>query len=689
MMKGFLYPESVAVFGVSNVPSNLGNVIIGNLERFGYAGRVYPVGASGGAIDGRRIYADVSELPEAPELAVLLIPAREVPGTLDACGKKGIRHVIVESGGFSELADEKKAQEEEVLEIARRRGVKVIGPNCFGVVNMENGLILPFFVLNPAYLRPGHVSLISQSGGIVYDSLMLCSAENIGLNKIVSIGNKLLTDENDALEFLIHDPGTHVIAMYLESFSDGRRLMDLTLSTDKPVIVLKANRTPAGEEIARFHTTALAGDDATADAALRQAGVHRVQNFREMIDCAMAFSLPTLKGRSLALITRSGGHGVLAADAAYRHGFELARLSPQFFEKVKTRRRAHVIRPTNPVDVGDVYDLDHYRDILDLVLDEPGVDGVVFIATFSSETEGEKIHRFIRHAAGASGVSGKPVVLCMVSNREQWFDFKVAADYPIFSELDDAMKALARCRDHQAGKPRIPATPYGVAFPRRPDRAGVRKLLDPNEAFALLTPLGLPSPEHALVRNAAEGIAAAGRMGYPVALKTASPVTLHKTEKGGVTLNIDGPGALQSAFDTMKVEAYLIQKMVPPGIELIIGGRHDPEFGPVVLFGLGGVYVELLRDVAIRAAPVDETTAHGMIEEIRGGALLKGFRGQLPTGRQALVAALVNVSRLLVERPEITAIDINPFVVFREGEGGLVVDVKVETATLVPAPLTG
>jgi hypothetical protein len=277
----------------------------------------------------------------------------------------------------------------------------------------------------------------------------------------------------------------------------------------------------------------------------------------------------------------------------------------------------------------------------------------------------------------------------MVSNREQWFDFKLAADYPIFSELDDAMKALARCRDHQEGKPQTPSNPFGGALPRRPDQTGARELLDPDEAFALLTPFGLPSPEHAVVRNAAEGIVAAGRMGYPVALKTASPVTLHKTEKGGVILNIDGPGALQSAFDTMKVEAYLIQKMVPPGIELIIGGRHDPEFGPVVLFGLGGVYVELLRDVAIRVAPVDETTAHGMIEEIRGAALLKGFRGQPRTDRQALVAALVNVSRLLVERPEITAIDINPFVVFGEGEGGVVVDVKVETATLVPAPPKG
>ena len=217
---------------------------------------------------------------------MLLIPAREVPGTLDACGRKGIRHVIVESGGFSELADEKRAQEEEVLEIARRWGVKVIGPNCFGVVNMENSLILPFFVLNPAYLRPGHVSLISQSGGIVYDSLMLCSAEHRSPTRLSASATSCFTDENDALEFLIHDPGTHVIAMHLESFSDGRRLMDLALSTDKPVIVLKANRTPAGEEIARFHTTALAGDDATADAALRQAGVHRVQNFREMIDCA-------------------------------------------------------------------------------------------------------------------------------------------------------------------------------------------------------------------------------------------------------------------------------------------------------------------------------------------------------------------------------------------------------------------
>ena len=683
-MEEFFYPESVAVFGVSDKPANFGRIIVENLLRFGFPGDIYPIGLGGGTIDGRPIVRSLDQAGASPELAVMLIPAAEIPATLEECGRKGVRHVIIESGGFSEFADEREKLEEEILRIARAWDIRVLGPNCFGVTNLENGLVLPFFIVEPRYMKRGAVAMVSQSGGLVYDMLMVSSCENLGLSKVISIGNKLMLNENDLLEYLISDDATSVIGVYLENFSDGRRTMELAASTDKPIIVLKANRSPAGGKIARFHTTALAGDDEVVDAALQQAGMVRVRNLSEMIDSFKIFNLPPLKGPRLALISRSGGHGVVSADAAHREGFELAAFSQKFYERIEEKKRG-VIRATNPLDIGDVYDLRLYADILEWVLQEPDVDGVVFISTFSSESDGVHMQELMRRAAAVVPLYGKPAVVCMISNREQWFEMRLAADFPVFGDVDTAMSALARSFGYFRNVParKIPTFPPHLTrvTASQADGTGSSAMMGADDTFRLLARYGVVVADYETVRTPAEALRAASRIGYPVALKMA--YGLHKTERGGVRLGLNDMVALQDVFSSMDAEEYIVQKIVPARQEVILGVKRDVEFGPVLLFGLGGIFVELMRDTVIRVLPVDERAAAQMVDEGRAGALLRGFRGRPPADRESLIGCIVALSRLVGDHPEITNLDINPLIVLEEGKGCVAVDAKIEYRSLL------
>ncbi|OPY72773.1 MAG: Succinyl-CoA ligase (ADP-forming) subunit alpha [Syntrophorhabdus sp. PtaU1.Bin002] len=678
-MKRFFYPRSIAVFGVSDSPSNLGRIIVQNLDRFGFKGDIYPVGTGEGLVSGKKVLAKIETAKGIPDLAVLLVPAERVPETLDQCGAKGIRHVIIESGGFSELDEGKRSLEAGIRAIAEKWAIKVVGPNCFGVINLEAGVVVPFFILNPAYMGKGSVSLISQSGGIYYDTCMLASFEGVGLNKLISVGNKLATNETDCLEYLIEDEGTKTIGLYLESFSEGKRLMEIAGKTTKPIVCLKANRSRTGHEIALFHTTALAGDDAVADGALRQSGIHRVRNFREMMDAFKIFSLPVLKGRRLALITRSGGHGVLAADAVHRHGFTLAPLSDGFFDLVKSKK-INVIRMTNPVDVGDIYDLEFYGEIIEKALQEKEVDGVAFVVTFSSETDGAAVRKVITRAAELAPRYGKPIALCAVTNRDQWSQLREITGFPLFTDVDDALWALARSLEHHENTARRVFEGQETIRERsvqaiRP--VGLSGIADPDGSFSLLKQYGVPVADYSVAKTIDEAIMAAQRIGYPVAVKTASPEVLHKTENQGVVLNVSDSEALRKTIQGMDSDAYLVQKMAPVGVEVIVGGKRDQEFGPIVLLGLGGIFTEVFKDTAIRVAPIDETIAAGMVEGIKGSTILKGFRGQKPRDIKSLAEVLVRISALLIDHPEIVNLDINPLIVLEEGKGCLAVDVKI------------
>jgi acyl-CoA synthetase (NDP forming) len=680
-METMFFPHSVAIIGVSDSPSNVARGIIENMDRFAFKGTIYLVGSKTGTLLGRDVFADVSEISEVPDMAVILIPASGLPKALESCGKKGIGRIVIESGGFSEFGQDRENLEKEILKIAGQWGMKIIGPNCIGIVNIENGLVLPFFPLYPHETKKGPISIIAQSGGLVHDSMTLCHMANLGINKLISIGNKLVLDENDFLKYLIADATTDIIGLYLENIRDGRRLMDLAAGTAKPVILLKANRSPESREIARFHTSALAGDDQIVDEAMKQAGVHRVENLKELVDAFKVFSLKPLKGLSLAVVTRSGGHAVLSADSVYRHGFKLAAFSKEFFSMLSEKTRAGVIRRTNPLDLGDVFDFNVHLETIEKALQEEGVDGVLVIHSYAIGLDSEPTKKFISSTAELSKKYEKPIVFCMIGHKEDWFAMREVADLPIFMHVDEALMALRRSYRHYRNRTRTHGDqPQTIRYTEK--SAKISRLspgiMPANEAFNLIKTYGLAIADYRIVKNMEEGLKAAHAIGYPLALKTASPDVLHKTEHGAVLLNIENEEVLVKAFQRIETDPYLIQRMAPAGCEMIIGGRNDPEFGPVILCGLGGIFVEVYKDVALRVAPIDEEMAREMISELKGAVILKGFRGREPYDVEYLVATLFRVSRLFMEHPEIQTFDINPFILQQKGNGGIVVDIKIQ-----------
>lgn len=679
-MKKLFFPDSVAIFGVSNAPANLARMIIENLQRFGFAGPIYPLGDRDDHIRGLPVYRALADVPHVPDLAVLLIPATKIPDVLEQCGRKGIRWVVVESGGFSEFDEGRRTLEATVREVADRWGITVMGPNCVGVTNRENGLVLPFVPLYPKDMLPGSVSFISQSGGLVHDIMMLCAHEHVGLSKLLSVGNKLMVDENDFLEFLVHDPATKVIGLYLEQVGDGRRLVDLARSTSKPIALLKSNRSPSASEVARFHTAALAGDDRVVDAACRQGGIHRVRTLQEMVNTLKVLGLPPMKGKRVAVVTRSGGHAVLAADSVHSHGLELARFSEDFFSLIEPKRKARIIRMTNPLDIGDVFDVDFYPVLLEAALKEEGVDGVVFMHSYNHENEGMATEKLLRSAGRIAASSGKPVVFFLITNPEQWMAMKNVVDLPVFTEVDQAVGALRVLWDHGCHDAlRTGAEPPVPSLNLRGQRSlSPSVMADQSEVFTLLRDYGLPVVPWRVVSDLAGALEAAGEMGYPVALKVVSPALLHKSDSGGVHLNLPDRGALTEAFQSLRADRYLVQAMSPAGYEVIVGGKRDGEFGPLVLAGLGGIFTEVLKDVAIRLAPVDEPEVPAMINELRGAALLQGVRGQPRADMREIARIVATVSTLMVDHPEIVHLDINPLIVMEEGKGAFIVDGKME-----------
>ena len=683
-MKSLFYPRSVVIVGVSDTPGNLGRTIAENLNIFSFPGDVYLVGRDGGRMGKRPIYQTVEDVRGNPELAVILIPASYIPEALEACGRKGIRRVVIESGGFGEYAEERREIEQRLLLIAEHYGIRFVGPNCISIVNLDNGLVLPFMPMDPAVMRKGGVSLISQSGGIVFGGIKLFSCENIGVNKLISIGNKLDLNENDYLEYLIEDPETRIIGLYLESVSDGRRLMRLVASTDKPVVILKSNTGPASNEIARFHTSALAGNDRVCDAAMAQAGMHRVHSLSGMADLLKIFQLPPMAGSNLAIIGRSGGQIVMAADAASANDFRLIRFPDTLFKQIGKKTRAKVIRMTNPLDMGDVFDLAFYAEVVEAVLAEDAVDGVLLQHLHGRGPETEATLALIENIQVLSRKYQKPVALCIMAERDEWFKLKTFTDFPLFLEPAQALRALAASR-RQAERRRNPRIPIQTTDRHLP---GASRMAGIKHTFERLASAGFKIADYALARNCEEALRAADRIGFPVALKIASNEVVHKTDAGGVRININNRRELGVAFDEMhdrfaallsqdKV-AFTVQKMAPSGVEVILGASHDPEFGPVVLFGLGGVYVELFQDVAMRVAPVSEAEAAEMIKQIRGGALLTGFRGRPPADTASLKRLIVAFSQILIESPEIKELEINPLTVLVAGSGCIAVDARMQ-----------
>jgi acetyltransferase len=674
LLQRVFYPDSVVVIGVSERPDNLARVIIANLKAFGYKGKVYAVGRKKGIVEGISIAASLDEVPDGLDLAVILTPAAVVPELMESCGRKGIRRVVVESGGFSEFSEEGGRLEQLLLEIAHRWDMRLVGPNCISVVNQEIGLCLPFTSISPATARLGPASVVSQSGGVSVTYMDLLCTAGVGVNKAVSIGNKADLDETDYLAYLLQDPGTEIICLYLESIGAGRKLMNLARSSTKPIIIHKANRSQASQRVALSHTAALADDDRIVSGAFRQMGIFRSDNFRESIAIAQGLALPPVRGNNLVVISRSGGHAVIAADMAEQFGFQLAPLPSEFVERVHELFRADVIALTNPIDLGVIFDFDLYARIVEQCLHTLSPDAVLLINIYSLN-EAEGAHRLARRVEEIVRESNRPVAFCVYSQGDEKQVFQQYTKLPVFAEIEDALRGLAASRDWNSRRTHsIDATDRTM----HPSRMRAEQLLtEPGVLSAELTlslcqAYDIPIAPFEVANDPEEASKAADRLGYPVALKALSTELVHKSDVGGVALGLVDAETVRREGAAMleriaRPARLMVQRMVSGGLEIILGGKRDRGFGPVVMFGLGGVYVEVFNDVSFRVAPLSRDDAQGMIQEVRGKRLLEGARGRPAMDREALIKALLSTSSMLIENPDIAEIDINPLLVLENG----------------------
>jgi acyl-CoA synthetase (NDP forming) len=678
-MKRIFYPQSIVVIGVSERPDNLARNIIANLRAFGYQGDLFAVGRQSGEVHGVPIVTGLEQVPDHVDLAVILTPAAVVPDLLEACGRKGILRVVIESGGFSEFSEEGRGLEAELLAVARRWGIRFVGPNCISVVNMEAGVCLPFPPISPDPVRRGTVSVLAQSGGVSITYLDLLSAAGVGVNKVVSMGNKTDLAETDYLSYLMDDPGTEIVCLYLESVGDGRQLMDLARSGTKPLIVHKANRGQASQRIAFSHTAALADDDRIVSAALRQAGAFRAEDFRGAVSIAQGLSLPPVQGDDLVVISRSGGHAVIAADAAERHGFRLPPIPESFAAAVRDLFRADVIALTNPLDLGTIFDFDLYARIVEECLRMLAPDAILLVNTYSlAEVEGGR--RLARKVESIVQETGRPVAFCVYAQGTEKHTVQREVDLPIFADIEDALQGLSAARERHRWQERHAGTAVRSvnAPPEENPLPAESGALSTDRALRLCQKYGIAVAPWEVAADPDEAVQAADRLGYPVALKVLSAEVVHKSDVGGVALGLTDAEAVRQQAQAMLARvgetvpeaepaALMVQRMVDAGVEVILGGKRDASFGPVVMFGLGGVHVEVFDDVAFRVAPLGRADAEDMIREVRGSRLLEGVRGRAPADRETLIEALLGLSQLMMENPRVVEVDVNPLLVLEEG----------------------
>ena len=694
-MREIFYPSSLAVIGVSNSPDNMGRGIVFNLTEFGFQGIIYEVGPKGGVFAGRRIYKSVLDIPDHVDLAVILTPARTVAGILEECGQKGIKRAVVESAGFREYGKEGKEIEEEIIRVTEKWGLRFVGPNCIGVINMEVGLCTPFPPLR-RIVRAGDISMISQSGGVGMSVLNLMANEGLGLNKFVSAGNMLNIKTEEFLSYFIGDPGTKYILLYLEGIEDGRKLMEVARKSPKPIVAFKANIGQFGKSIASSHTASLSSNDRVVDAAFRQCGIIRVHDATTLGNDLKILHLPPMRGKNLAIISRSGGHAVIAADACETSGLTLAEFPRDFLEEIEKHFRASVIKLTNPLDLGDLFDLEIYLKIIDRTLAYEGVDGIVFLHTFNATFEGQKSRDLINQIIELSKKYDKPVAIYVSSEDQEVSYLKKNLQHPIFTQVVETVRALELNRRYYAEKERRqkPAEIPFFGVDKKSARShlakarGERRDLLLHEAAEILRLYGIPIVRGIPVPDEAEAIRAAKELSFPVAMKVISKQISHKSDVGGVQLNLrsemgvadayrDMTQRIRQAYPEAMIEGVLIQPMVTGGRELIVGGRQDAQFGPVVMVGLGGIFVEVFGEVSVRVAPISRGEALEMIDKLRGSAMLRGARGTKPSDIEAAAEVLLRLSQLLCDLPEVQEIDINPLRVFQEKEGCLALDVRM------------
>lgn len=697
-LQAIFAPRAVAVIGATGRAGSVGRAVFENVLRHGYAGVVYPVNPKAASIMSVKAYPTVRDIPDPVDLAIVIVPRDTVPQILEECGEKGVKAAIVITAGFKELGAQGAVHEHQVLEAARQRGIRLLGPNCLGVINTD-----PRVSLNGSFARimplPGNLALVSQSGAVGTAALEYVQGEGIGLSKFVSVGNKADLNENDFLAYLKDDPLTDVILFYLEDLTDPSRFFRLAQEVGekgkKPILAIKSGRTAAGAKAASSHTGALAGSDQAYDALFAQCGVLRVESLEELFDYAVAFAWqPLPRGNRVAVVTNAGGLGIMTTDAAERYGLTMASLEAATMEKL-----AHGLPPAanvhNPVDVlGDARE-DRYGLALEAVLNDPGVDGVIVISTPQLMTDLKAV------AAAVAGVASrfpKPVLVCQMAleDIEAPQTILTQARIPHYHFPEEAARSLAAMARYALS---VGGPGYDVKQFADVDKAAVarvlakaraekrRNLLEP-EAHEIFRAYGFPVLPFKWVESAGKAAQAAVELGFPVVLKVVSPDIIHKIDIGGVKLGLHNVEEVVNAYREVREAVAaaqpqvrragaLVQKMAPPGRETILGMTRDPLFGPLLMFGLGGTYVEIFKDVIFRVAPISQEWAHRMIRELKGYPVLAGFRGQPPGDLEAVAQCLERLSQLVLDFPDFQEMDINPLAVFPEGQGAAVLDARI------------
>lgn len=691
----FFSPKGVAIIGASLDPTKLGYGLSRNLVQSGYRGAVHFVNLKGGVLLGRPVYRQVAEIPDPVDLAVLLIPAASVPAAIAACGERGIKAAIIASGGFRETGERGAQLEMQSLEVARRYGVRLLGPNCIGMLDTHLPIDTTF--LSPPGPTPGDVAFISHSGAICAAVIDWARGQGFGLSRLVSLGNQVDVTETDMLAPVAEDPYTRVITLYLEGVSNGRRFVAEAgqVSRNKPIVALKVGRYLSGQRAVASHTGALAGRESAFNAAFRRSGVIRAETTEELFDWARALAwCPLPAGRTVAVLTNAGGPGVTAADALEAQGLRLARLSPETRDALRT-----ILDPAasleNPVDMLAAATPQQYANSLRILLDDPQVHSVmVILPPPPMHTAGGIAKAIIPVIYTAA----KPVVVALMGERliqEAVEHFRAAhvPEYRFPERAAEALAVLARRAEYLAAKTEVidaykpdqgSAAEFIKAFLTRQVGGG---LLSQEEAFQLLEAYGIPSIRPRLARNPAESAELANAVGYPVVLKIVSPQVSHKTDVGGVLLNLNSPEEVVRGYERVvanvrsilpfaEILGVLVQPMLTDGQEVIIGAIQDPQFGALVMFGSGGVDVEGLNDVQFGLAPLSLSEARVMMEETWAGRKLGGFRNYPPGDRDAVLEVLVKISQLAAAFPQLEEIEINPLLVLPAGKGAYAVDVR-------------
>ncbi len=673
MLDGLFNPKVVAVIGATPKEGKVGNILLKNLKNF--RGRVYAVNPKYDKILGFECYPSVEEIPDEVDLAVVAVPAKVVPEVLESCGRKGVKNVVVISAGFKEAGN--YALERKVAEICRRYGINMVGPNCLGIINTHNDLNATFGGVMPP---KGDIAFLSQSGAFILAVLDWAKANNVGFSKIVSLGNKAVLDEADFMRFLAEDEETSVVMIYMEGVNDGRKFMEVAreVSKVKPVIAMKSGKTEAGTKAASSHTGSLAGSFVAYRTAFKQCGVVEAESIEDLFEFSLVLRRIRRVNGGVAVVTNSGGPGVMASDAIEEFGLRMARFESETIEKLR-EFLPPMANVYNPVDVLGDADAERFGKALKIVEKDKNVGAIIAILTPTAQIDFSKASEFVLSV-------DKPVITCFMGGESVRRAVDVLKRHGVVNFLDPvkAVKSLKAAMDYGRMVERLeaPKEVIDVKADVRPLLRGKRVLTA--ESFEVLKAYGIPVPPYGIAKTAEEALKIADRIGYPIAMKVVSPDILHKTDVGCVKLNVKREEVISTFFELVKraedylkadVEGVLVQKMMPEGREVIVGMKRDPQFGPLLMFGMGGIYVEVFEDVSFRIAPIGREEALEMVKEVKAYRILKGVRGERPSDINAIVDVILRVAKLSVDCEEIVEMDLNPVFVYERG--CCVVDAKM------------